>query len=115
MHRPQIEGEEDLEPYDERWRVGPVPKLDTDSPWEFETGYWPADGIRGRSDEPNSEFQYALETPISWWYVGSATHIEGDYVVFQFGDDQICILQPQDKKIALIARGRGPIVAKDKP
>jgi hypothetical protein len=115
LHTPKLEGVPDLKPSETRWSFGRVPKLDIESVWEYETGFWPAEGIRGNSDRPNSAFLYAMEMPVAWWYVRNATHIEGDYVVFQLGYDQICILQPQDKKIALIARGRGPVVAKDKP
>gem|GEM_PF-5709571 len=37
-----------------------------------------------------------------------------DFVVFQLGDNQICILQPLEKKLALITHGKGPIVALSK-
>ena len=35
-------------------------------------------------------------------------------MVFQLGGDQICIMDPQKRKIAMIAKGKGPIVAEPK-
>ncbi len=93
-------------------RPGQVPSLFPDSDWEFHTGYYPSAGIRGDNEESQRNFLYALETPFVGWRVGNATHISGDFVVFQLGPDQICILHPESKKIALIARGKAPIVAK---
>ncbi len=52
-----------------------------------------------------------MDSPIASWPVRYATHIEGDFVIFQLGEDQICILQPQERRIALIVRGRMPVVA----
>ena len=46
------------------------------------------------------------------WPVRNGTHVLGDYAVFLLGKDQICILDPEKKRIALIARGFGPVVAK---
>jgi len=104
---------------------GRASEVDCDSKWEYWVGYWPDDGIRGaelKEDHPpddntfnkykeGSHFRFFIETPIAQWKARNAAHISGDYAVFQLGKDQICILQPQEKKIALITRGFGPVVA----
>jgi len=68
--------------------------------------------ISGINPSENLRFRFSLETPFALWRVSHATHISGDFAVFQLGTDQICILQPQEKKIALITRGTSPVVKK---
>ncbi|WP_414527765.1 hypothetical protein [Nodularia chucula] len=53
-----------------------------------------------------------MEIPFASWRVSHATHLEGDFVVFQLGNDQICILHPEQRKMALIVRGTQPVVVK---
>lgn len=55
---------------------------------------------------------YWVHPPFVQWTVENGSHIAGDYAVFKLGKDQICILDPEKKRIALIARGFGPVVAK---
>jgi hypothetical protein len=38
------------------------------------------------------------------------THLPDDYIVFQLGDDQICLFDISKRQIALSARGQDPIV-----
>ncbi|MEA5418687.1 hypothetical protein VB712_05565 [Spirulina sp. CCNP1310] len=38
------------------------------------------------------------------------THLEGDRLVFQLSQDQIYLLDPHERKIALVARGSSPLV-----
>jgi len=93
------------------FNFGPVPSLAGRSDWEMKTGFWAIGGIYGTTKADDRRFHFSLETPFASWVVRNATQLEGDFVVFQLGDDQICILDPVSKKIALIARGKGPIVA----
>jgi len=90
---------------------GPVPSLATSTDWEMQSGFWPVEGIRGKTKKGDLRFRYSMETPFVAWNVRNATQLQGDLVVFQLGGDQICILHPQSRRIALIARGKGPIVA----
>ena len=55
---------------------------------------------------------YWVHAPFVQWRIRNGTHIAGDYGVFLLGKDQICIMDPEKKRIALIARGFGPVVAK---
>lgn len=93
---------------------GPVPQLNTSGEWKYFAGFWEVAGIRGKNSQDGSQFHFSLETPFITWAVRNATHIEGDFVIFQLDRKQICILNPQTKKIALIAHGKGPVVAEAK-
>ena len=94
------------------FNFGDVPKLGAaeKSDWHFETGFWPIEGFRGSNQKTGEKIYFSLETPFVAWIVRSATQLPGDDVIFQLGDDQICLLEPSTKKIALIARGQGPVV-----
>jgi hypothetical protein len=81
-----------------------------DSDWKFETGFWPIEGFRGTSQKTGEKIYFALETPFVAWTMRSATQLPGDYVVFQMGDDQICLLEAATKKITLLTMGHGPVV-----
>ncbi len=93
---------------------GSVPSLASATDWKCHAGFWAVEGIYGENERIKHRFQFSLETPFAQWAVRNATQIEGNCVVFQLGYDQICILQPHLKKIALIARGKGPVVARQK-
>lgn len=97
-------------------RYGPIIKLGIESAWEYWDGFGLVDmSIYGKNKDGKQHFRYSLETPFWEWSVRSATHIAGDLAIFQLGDDQICVLDPSGKKIALIARGREPVVVGTKP
>jgi len=65
-----------------------------------------------KESERSTGTSYWVHTPFVQWPVRNGTHIAGDYGVFLLGKDQICIMDPEKKRIALIARGFGPVVAK---
>ncbi len=93
---------------------GPVPTVVAESDWEFRTGFWPVEGIRGGHKKTGRKLHYSLEIPFVAWHVRNAVHLSGDYLVTQLGRDQICLLHPESGRISLIARGKGPVVAKPK-
>ena len=78
--------------------------------WEFNSDFWGWFSVRGI--EQGRHARYRILTFFVQWPVRNGTHIAGDYAVFLLGKDQICILDPEKKRIALIARGFGPVVAK---
>jgi hypothetical protein len=92
--------------FGEATKLGAAEKSD----WTFRTGFWPIEGLRGENRKTGEKIYFSLETPFVAWIVRSATQLPNDYVVFQLGDDQICLLETSTKKIALLARGQGPIV-----
>ena len=94
------------------FNFGPVPAIGGVSDWEFRTGFWPVEGVRGENERTGERVHFSLELPFAAWPVRNATHITGDIIVAQLGNDQICLLHPASRRIALIVRGKGPIVAK---
>jgi hypothetical protein len=97
------------------FNFGSVPLIGGESDWEIHTGFWPVGGVSGENERTGERFHFSLELPFAAWPVRNATHIPGDYVVAQLGDDQIFLLHPVSRRIALVARGKGPIVSKPKP
>ena len=89
-----------------------IRKLTSSTDWVYRTGFWAAEGISGENEKQDLRFRFALETPLLAWFPKNATHIDGDFIVFELDNNQICLLQPQERKIALIGRGRSPVVAK---
>jgi len=92
--------------FGEASKLGAAEKSD----WNFETGFWPIEGFYGENQKTGQKIYFSLETPFVAWNIRSATHLPGDYVVFQLGDDQICLFEASTKKIAMLARGQGPVV-----
>jgi hypothetical protein len=78
--------------------------------WEFKSGFWPATGLTGTERETNRKIRLAWETHFAQWYVRNLIQLPDDKVIFQLGDTQICVLDPQTRRVALLARGRGPAV-----
>ncbi len=85
-------------------RLGPA----KDSPWKFTAGFWATAGLYGENAGTGATVRLALETPFTAWMVRNVTHLPGDAVLFQLGRDQICVLDPVRRQVALLARGRGP-------
>ncbi len=95
------------------WSIfGQVPKLGNAnaSAWEFKAGFWPIEGLHGTKKSTAEKVHISFETPFVAWNVRNAVHLPTDKVLFQLGDDQICVYDPLKKQVALLARGRGPIV-----
>ncbi len=80
-----------------------------ESPWEISTDVWAVSGLRGTHSETHEHFRIAAETPFIWWYVRNATHLPGDLVIFQLGEDQICVYDINTNRVALLVKGRGPL------
>lgn len=98
--------------YEGSWfNFGQVPKLGDaqSSLWEFWSGFWPIEGLRGTHATSEKRVHFSLETPFVAWSVRNATHLPTDKVLLQLGDDQLCVYDPETKRIALLTRGRGPI------
>lgn len=94
------------------WNFGETPKLGAaaDSDWTFRTGFWGVEGLQGENKKNSGTIYFALETPFITWDIRNATQLPGDYVVFQLGNDQICLLEVATKKIAILTKGQGPVV-----
>jgi hypothetical protein len=92
------------------FNFGEAAELAEKSDWNYSTGFWPIEGLRGENQKTGERIYFSLETPFVAWNIRNATHLPGDFVVFQLGEDQICLLETTTKKITLLARGQGPVV-----
>jgi hypothetical protein len=92
------------------FNFGDAAKLADQSDWNFETGFWPIEGFHGKNQKTGEIIHFSLETPFIAWNARNATHLPGDFVVFQLGEDQICLFEAATKKMALLTKGRGPVV-----
>lgn len=86
----------------------PPPKSTTD--WEFQVHPFAGGGITGYNRATQTRLHLAMETPFALWPISYVTHLPEDWLVFQLGQDQICLLHPDTRRIALIARGKHPVV-----
>jgi hypothetical protein len=77
--------------------------------YDVETGYWPMEGLRIYDSSGERIFQLALEAPFVAWHARCATVLPRGLVVYQL-EGQIVILELASRKIALLARGFGPVV-----
>ncbi|MGG6297766.1 hypothetical protein ACQ4M4_25520 [Leptolyngbya sp. AN02str] len=89
---------------------GPVPKLTEATEWDFYTNVFAGGGLSGYNRTTQERIQVSLETPFAVWAISHAAHLAGDVLVFQLGQDQICLLHLETHRIALIARGKHPVV-----
>lgn len=80
-----------------------------ESSWNFGLSNWAREGMRASRTDTGVEFSIGFEMHLGDWLICNATHLPGDYVLFQLGRDQICLFDPILKRIAIIARGRGPV------
>lgn len=97
------------EPSSTWFNAGPASSI-TAQESRYRTHFWPYIGI-SYQDRGQSSRYYAFATPFLRWNARNATEISGGRVVFQLGRDQICLLDAKSNQIALLARGKGPLVA----
>lgn len=99
--------------YDSTWfNFGPA-ALQKELPggeWEFTSGFWAIEGLRAINQKTGKRVHFSYETIFGEWYVRNATQLPTDQAVFQLGENQICVFDPATKQVALITRGRGPVV-----
>jgi len=86
-----------------------LPNVQTNE-WRYTVGFWAAEGIAAEQIATGKWEHYAFETPFGSWPIRNATQISENQIVFQLGDDQICIMDRARKQIARVANGRGPVV-----
>jgi hypothetical protein len=79
------------------------------SPWQFSAAYWPNGGLSGTNATSAQSVSVVFETPIFSWAVRNPVILPNNTVLFQLGDRQVCVFDPDTRKIALLAHGHGPI------
>lgn len=89
---------------------GDVPRFPADkSGWEFYFG-WMAGRLQGDNSMTDRSLLVSLDTPFLRWPVFCPTQLPSGQVIFQLGSNQVCILDPDERKVALLAKGRWPVV-----
>ena len=81
----------------------------TNSQWEFQSGFWPVEGLRASNKTTGERVYFSYETPFGAWNVRNAALLPLDKVLFQLGEDQICAFDPVHRRVALLWHGRGPV------
>lgn len=77
------------------------------SQWRF--NLWGRDGMMVVDTRTESRTEFAWFTPYMPWRMHNGTHLPDDSLVFQLGDDQICLFHPEPRQMALLTRGRCPL------
>ena len=109
---PELDEEKDSGRLNGTWfNFGAVSTLGSarSSQWNFFAGFWSAEGLHGTKGKGGATVQFAYETPFGDWRVRNAVLLPTDKVLFQLGHDQICIFDPETRRVALLWRGRGPV------
>jgi hypothetical protein len=86
---------------------------ENDRNWKVDIAFWPTVGVSGENKKTGKFLSAGLETPFLAWESRYGTVLPGDEVVYQLGN-QIVILDLNQRKIGLIAMGRGPVVTLDR-
>ncbi len=74
-------------------------------------GFWAAEGLAYRfgNKEDSNIRRLSLETPFITLYVRQVMALGDSLVLFQFGDNQICLLDMRTQRVAMKLRGFGPM------
>lgn len=96
---------------DSWFNFGQVARLGSakESRWDFWSGFWPIEGLYGTQTNTGAQVGFSFETPFGAWNVRNATLLPSDKVLFQLGQEQVCVFDPTAKRVALVTKGRGPI------
>lgn len=81
------------------------------SGWKCQSKPWDSHMLL-ENPEDGSVLGVSVETPLVWWYPSHAVQLPTGQVIFQLGWSQICILDPDARKVALIVKGHSPVVAR---
>ncbi len=76
-----------------------------DSPWRIMNWY----SMIYVEFETELLFTIRYEMPLSYQTIRAAIELPGGKMLFQLGENQICIIDLEKRQTALVARGRGPI------
>lgn len=88
---------------------------DTNSAWSFRTGFWAVQGLSGSNARTGESLNFSYETLFRQWCIRNAVRLPSDHVLFQLGWDQICLLEPGTRKVALLWPGKGPAPVLETP
>ena len=66
--------------------------------------------IQWHNEKTGREFCIGLQTPIVCWFIEDATMLPDGKIIFRLDCKQIAVADPERKQIAVLARGRHPVV-----
>jgi hypothetical protein len=66
-------------------------------------------GMYGSVSRNYRRIHFAYNSPFGSWKVRNAVRLPSDQILFQLGNDQICLLDPATRQVALLWRGRCPL------
>lgn len=84
-----------------------------DSPWQIGWDQYDTVGITGENEKSGENFRVSYGTPVMGWSVYRAIHLPEEKVLFQLGMDQLCLFDIATRKLAIFARGHGPVALTD--
>jgi hypothetical protein len=64
--------------------------------------------LYGERTDTGEKLHLALDTPFLAWPIRNITQLPDEKVLFQLGENQICVFDLKTKQVALVAKGRGP-------
>lgn len=70
-------------------------------------------GVHGEEYIEGPTREYGFGTPFSAWQARFFSVFRGDIAVFEYGDEQIVIMDTSKSEVGVIARGTGPVVLLD--
>ena len=94
---------------------GPADDLENEIPskWTVRSGFWASGGINVLNNRiGESRFIMAVEVPWIAWSIGNVTILPNDQLVFQLGEQIMCVDLSRNI-VAAIAAGHGPVVVLD--
>jgi hypothetical protein len=99
------------DPKDTSMNIIYVPSLasSTETRHQYSTGFWPNEGLHISDARTKQTKWLTCDTPLANWMVRNAVQLSDDLVLFQFGDNQICLYDADSERLSLVARGRGPV------
>jgi len=110
----QVAPDQVVRPGDEppgRFSTWAFPKFPTTDGLAYYGGSYPTDGLRCYNESGQQQFHYALSSVLLSALVMDAVRLEENFLVFQIAGN-ICLLQPEKKRMAIITRGWSPLVVK---
>jgi len=98
---------------DPRWERGmysDAPQLGgTNRVWSAVSGSWAIEGLRVTNSVTHRSSHIAYEVPYCAWQASRAVILPSGKILFQLGQDQICLYDPETSRIALLWEGRSPL------
>lgn len=110
-------GTDEREPRSSWWAFGPAIDMRPNPQGALprvRTEFWASSGLQVSFADAPRDYDVGLDTPFVSLLCRNATVLPNDFVVYQM-DDMILILDARARKLGMLARGYGPVVALDDP